>query len=124
MQPHSSHFTLENMSSPDYFNGPANTQYPEDLFTTHCLVLCFPLLCMLPLITYFNSSICWAFVCIEDIIKCTYFHIMYIFKASHGSYILWKELKQLQSRTSIINNPKLAIYWLRHHHHMKSFSQK
>ena len=35
-------------------------------------------------------------MCIEDIIKHTYFCIMYIFKTSYGLYILWKELKQLQ----------------------------
>ena len=84
------------MSSPDYFNGPANTQYPEDSFITYCLVSCFLSLCALPLITYFKSSIWQTFVCIEDIIKCTYFCIAYIFKTSYGLYILWKELKQLQ----------------------------
>ena len=86
------------MSSPNYFNGLANTQYPEDSFITHCLVLCFLLLCALPLITYFKSSIWWKFVCIADIIKCTYFCIAYILKTSYGLYILWKELKQLQSQ--------------------------
>ena len=96
MQPHSSCFTLANMSSPDYFNGPANTQYPEDSFITYCLVSCFLLLCALPLTTHFKSSIWWTFVCIEDIIKHTYFCIAYIFKTSYGLYILWKELKQLQ----------------------------
>ena len=84
------------MSSLDYFNGPAITRYPEDLFITHCLVSCFLLLCVLPLITYFKSSIQWTFVCIENIIKHTYFHIMYIFETSYGLYILWKEIKQLQ----------------------------
>ena len=84
------------MSSPDYFNGPAITQYPEDSFITHCLVLCFLLLCVLPLITYFKSSIQQTFVCIENIIKCTYFYIAYIFETSYGLYIIWKEIKQLQ----------------------------
>ena len=28
--------------------------------------------------------------------KCTYFHIAYIFETSYGLYIIWKELKQLQ----------------------------
>ena len=84
------------MSSPDYFNGLANTQYPEDLFITHCLIMCFLLLCVLPLTTHFKSSIWWTFVRIKDIIKCTYFCITYIFKTSYGLYILWKEIKQLQ----------------------------
>ena len=84
------------MSSPDYFNGLTNTQYAEDSFITYCLVSCFLLLCALPLITYFKSSIWWTFVCIEDIIKHTYFCITYIFETSYGLYILWKELKQLQ----------------------------
>ena len=86
------------MSSPDYFIGLANTQYPEDLFITYCLVSCFLLLCVLPLITYFKSSIWQTFVCIKDIIKCTYFCIVYIFETSYGLYILWKELKQLQPK--------------------------
>ena len=86
------------MSSPDYFNGPAITQYPEDSFITYCLISHFLLLCALPLITYFKSSIWWTFVCIEDIIKCTYFYIAYIFETSYGLYIIWKELKQLQSQ--------------------------
>ena len=84
------------MSSLDYLNGPANTQYPEDLFITHCLVSCFLLLCVLPLTTHFKSSIWWTFVCIEDIIQHTYFCITYIVKTSYGLYILWKEIKQLQ----------------------------
>ena len=84
------------MSSLDYFNGPAITQYPEDLFITHCLVSCFLLLCALPLITYFKSSIQQTFVCIENIIKSTYFYITYIFETSYGLYIIWKEIKQLQ----------------------------
>ena len=84
------------MSSPDYFNGPAITQYPEDSFITHCLVSCFLLLYALPLITYFKSSIWWTFVCIKNIIKCIYFYIAYIFKTSYGLYIIWKEIKQLQ----------------------------
>ena len=84
------------MSSPDYFNGLANAQYPEDSFITHCLVSCFLLLCALPLTTHFKSSIWQTFVCIEDIIQCTYFCIAYIFKTSYGLYILWKEIKQLQ----------------------------
>ena len=86
------------MSSPDYFNGLANMQYPEDSFITHCLVSCFLLLCVLPLITYFKSSIWQTFVCIEDIIKHTYFCIAYILKTSYRLYTLWKELKQLQSQ--------------------------
>ena len=84
------------MSSPDYFNGPAITPYPEDSFITYCLVSCFLLLCALPLITHFKSSIWQTFVCIEDIIKCTYFYTMYIFETSYRLYIIWKELKQLQ----------------------------
>ena len=84
------------MSSPDYFNGPAITQYPEDLFITHCLVSCSPLLYALPLIIYFKSSIQWTFVCMENIIKCTYFYIAYIFETPYGLYIIWKEIKQLQ----------------------------
>ena len=84
------------MSSPDYFNGPAITQYSEDSFITHCLVSCFLLLCVLPLITYFKNSIWQTFVCIENIIKCTYFYIAYIFETSYILYIIWKEIKQLQ----------------------------
>ena len=89
-------FTLANMSSPDYFNGPVITQYPEDLFITHCLISCFLLLCVLPLITYFKSSIQWTFVCIVNIIKHTYFYIAYTLETSYGLYIIWKEIKQLQ----------------------------
>ena len=70
----------------------------KDLFSTHYLVSCFLLLCALPLITYFKSSIWQLFLYITDIVKCTYFHIAYIFKTSYGLYILWKELKQLQSQ--------------------------
>ena len=84
------------MSSLDYFNGPAITQYPEDSFITHCLISCFLLLCALPLITYFKSSIQWTFVCIQNIFKCIYFYIAYIFGTSYGLYIIWKEIKQLQ----------------------------
>ena len=84
------------MSSLDYLNGPAITQYPEDLFITHCLISCFLLLCALPLITYFKSSIQWIFVCIENIIKHTYFYIGYIFETSYRLFNLWKEIKQLQ----------------------------
>ena len=82
------------MSSPDYFNGPVITQYSEDI--THCLISCFLLLCVLPLITYFKSSIQQTFVCIVNIIKHTYFYIVYILETSYGLYILWKEIKQLQ----------------------------
>ena len=96
MQLHSSCFTSANMSSQEYLNGPKITQYPEDLFITHCLISCFLLLCALPLITYFKSNIQWTFVCIENIIKHTYFYIAYIFETSYGLYILWKEIKQLQ----------------------------
>ena len=96
MQPHSSCFTLANMSPPDYFNGLANMQYPVDSFITHCLVSCFLLLCVLPLITYFKREIQWTFVCIGNIIKCIYFYIACIFEISYGLYTLWKELRQLQ----------------------------
>ena len=68
----------------------------QDLFITYCLVSCFLLLCALPLIKYFKSSIWWTFVCIKDIIKHTHFYIAYIFETSYGLYIIWKELKQLQ----------------------------
>ena len=87
------------MSSPDYFlisNGLAITQNAEDSFITYCFVSCFLLLCALLLITYFKSSIWQTFVCIKDIIKCTYFYTAYIFETSYGLYIIWKELKQLQ----------------------------
>ena len=84
------------MSSLDYFNGLAITQYPEDSFITHCLVSCFLLLCALQLIRYFKSSIRRTFVHIDNIIKCTYFYIAYIFETSYGLYIIWKEIKQLQ----------------------------
>ena len=84
------------MLLPDYLNGPANIQYPEDSFITHCLVSCFLLLCALPLTRYFKSSIQQTFVCIVNIIKCTYFYIAYIFGTFYGLYILWKEIKQLQ----------------------------
>ena len=75
MQPHSSYFTLANMSSLGYFNGLANTQYPADSFITHCLVSCFLLLCALPLITYFKREIQRTFVYIENIMKYTYIYI-------------------------------------------------
>ena len=84
------------MLSPDYFNGLAITQYPEDLFITHCLILSFLLLCALPLITYFQRSIQRTFACIENTIKRTYFYIVYIFETSYGLYIIWMETKQLQ----------------------------
>ena len=84
------------MSSPDYFNGLVITQYPEDSFITHCLISCFLLLCVLSLITYFKGSIQQTFVCIENIIKCTHFYIVYIFETSYGLYIIWKEIKLLQ----------------------------
>ena len=74
----------------------AITQYPKDSFITYCLVSCFLLLCTLPLITYFKSSVLWTFVCIRNILKCTYFYVVYIFETSYGLYIIWKELKQLQ----------------------------
>ena len=94
------------MLSPDYSNGLANTQYPEDLFITHHFVLCFLLFCVLPLITYFKNSIWQTFVCIKDIIKCTYFCIVYIFKTSYGLYILWKKLKLLQPQDQHHNQSK------------------
>ena len=84
------------MSPPDYSNGPANTQYPVDSFITYCLISCFLLLGALPLFTYFKREIQQTFVCIETIIKCTYFSITCIFETSYGLYILWKELQQLQ----------------------------
>ena len=84
------------MPSPDYSYGPTTIQYPEDLFITYCLISCFLLLCALPLITYFKSSIQQTFVCIENIVKHTYFYITYIFETSYGLYILWKEIRQLQ----------------------------
>ena len=84
------------MSPPDYFNGPASMQYPADPFITHCLISCFLLLCVLPLITHFKREIQWTFVCIENIIKHTLFYIVCIFETSYGLYILWKELRQLQ----------------------------
>ena len=74
----------------------ASYHYPEDSFITHCLVSCFLLLCALPLTTYFKSSIQQIFVCIVNIIKCTYFYIAYIFETFYGLYIIWKEIKQLQ----------------------------
>ena len=84
------------MSPLDYSNGPANTQYPADLFITHCLISCFLQLYVLPLITHFKIEIQQTFVCIETIIKHTYFYIACIFETSYGLYILWKELRQLQ----------------------------
>ena len=35
-------------------------------------------------------------MCIVNIIKHTYFYIVYIFETSYGLYIPWKEIKQLQ----------------------------
>ena len=87
---------LANMLSPDYSNGLAITQYPEDSFITHCLASCLLLLCTLPLITYFKSSNQRTFVCIENIIKRNYFYITYIFDTSYGLYIIWEGIKQLQ----------------------------
>ena len=95
------------MSSPDYFNGPAITQYPEDSFITNGLVSCFLLLCVLPLITYFKSSIWQTFVYIKNIIKCTCVYTVYIFETSYGLYIIWKEIKQLQPQDQ-------------HHQHIKT----
>ena len=60
------------------------------------VVSCYFLFCALPLITYFKSSIWQTFVCTENIIKCTYFYIAYIFETSYGLYLIWKEIKQLQ----------------------------
>ena len=37
-------------------------------------------------------------MCIGDSIECTYFYVTYIFKSLQGLYIIWKELKQLQSK--------------------------
>ena len=71
-------------------------QYPADSFITHYLVSCFLLLCALPLITHFKREIQQTFVCIENIIKHTYFYIAFIFETSYGLYNLWKELRQLQ----------------------------
>ena len=84
------------MSPPDYSNGLANTQYPADSFITYCLILCFLLLCVLPLITHFKREIQQTFVCIETIIKHTYSYITCIFKTTYGLYILWKKLRQVQ----------------------------
>ena len=89
-------FTLANMSSLDYSDGLANAQYPADLFIAYCLVLCFLLLGALPWYTYFKREIQQIFVCIVTIIKRTYFSIIGIFETSHGLYIFWKELRQLQ----------------------------
>ena len=127
MQLHSSCFTLAKMSSLDYFlisNGPAITQYPEDSFITSCLVSCFLLLCVLLLVTYFKNSVLQTFVCIRDSIKHTYFYITYILRHFMDYTSYGKNLNSYSPRTSIINNPKLAIHWSRHHHHLKSFSQK
>ena len=103
-------------------NGLAITQYSEDLFITSCLVSCFLLLCVLALITYLKSSILEKLVCIGDFIKCTYFYAPYILKTLYGLYIIWKNLNSYSPWTNIINNSKLAIYWSRLHHHMKSLS--
>ena len=84
------------MSPPDYYDGPANMQYPVDSFITYCLISCFLLLGALPRYTYFKREIQWTFLCIETIIKQTYFSITGIFETSYGLYILWKELRQLQ----------------------------
>ena len=45
-------------------------------------------------------------MCIEDIIKGTYFCIAYIFKTSDGLYILWKELNHLQPQDQHHNQSK------------------
>ena len=71
-------------------------QYPADSFITYCLISCFLLLGALSLCTHFKREIQQTFVCIETIIKHTYFSIMCIFGTSYGLYILWKELLQLQ----------------------------
>ena len=84
------------MSSLDYSDGLANTQYPADSFITYCLVSCFLLLGALPWYTYFKREIQRIFVCIETIIKWMYFSIMGSFETSYGLYVLWKELQQLQ----------------------------
>ena len=111
------------MSSPAYFlvsNGPAITQYLEDFLITYCLVSCFLLLCALPLITYFKNSVLRTFVCIWDSIKCTYFFMLHTFLSHFKDYILYgKNLNSYSHRMSIINNPKLAIYWSSCHHQTK-----
>ena len=48
----------------------------------------------------------WTFVCIRDIIKCTYFYVAYIFETFYGLYIIWKELKQLQPQDQHHQQPK------------------
>ena len=35
-------------------------------------------------------------MCIQNIIKHTYFYITYIFEISYGLYIIWREIKQIQ----------------------------
>ena len=84
------------MSPLEYSDGLANMQYPADSFITYCLTSYFLLLGTLPWYTYFKREIQWTFVCIETIIKWTYFSLKGIFKTSYGLYILWKELQQLQ----------------------------
>ena len=80
------------MSPPDYSNGPANT----DSFITHCLTLCFILLCVIPLFLCFKRETWQTFAYIGNITKHTYFSIARLFKTLYGWYTLWMELRQLQ----------------------------
>ena len=66
-----------------------------DSFITHCLRLCYLLLCTIPLFPYFKRETQRILVCIGNIIKHTYFSITCIFETLCGLYALWKEL-QLQ----------------------------
>ena len=104
MKPHSSHFTLVKMSSPDYY--PAVTQHSEDLFITYCLTLSFILLCAFPLFTYFKNSILRTLSCIRDGIHCISLNIAYIFNICFGLYTIWKELKQLQPKDQRFQQPR------------------
>ena len=99
------------MSAPDYysiFNGPADTQYSEDSLITHCLALCFILLCALPLVTHFKDSILQTFSCIGDSTRHIYLSIAFIFNTLYALYITWKELNQLQPQDQHLQQLKTS----------------
>ena len=108
MATHSSHFTLVNMSTLDFSNGPANT----DSCITYYLTPCFILLCVTPFFLRFKTDIQWIFGHTVETIKCTYLSTVQIFGILHQWYTLWQELRQLQptgqQHTQLNTNHRLS----------------
>ena len=77
------------MSTPDSFNGPANT----DLCITYYIASGFILLCMMPFFLHFKTDIQQIFGHTVDTIKCTYLSTTQIFGILHQWYTLWHELR-------------------------------